>query len=74
MAKKKAATKLVASGRVCAFCGEKNCNCVKMMAGLKVLVGLAVLGYAAGYLTLNTAAWVVGVLALLSGLGLLMKG
>lgn len=55
-------------GRVCAFCGEKSCNCLKISAGFKVLVALSVLGFASGVLAINTAAWIAGLLVLIEGL------
>ena len=67
-ARRSAASNSTASGRVCAFCGEKGCNCMKMAAGFKILIALAVLGFAAGILAINTAAWIVGLLVLIQGL------
>ncbi len=67
-ARRAAASSSAASGKVCPFCGEKGCNCMKRASGFKILIGLVVLGFAAGVLMLNTAAWVVGLLVLIQGL------
>ena len=61
------------SGMACHMCGEKGCNCGKMKGVAKVVMALALLGYAAGYLSLQLAAGVVGVLVGIAGLLCLAK-
>ena len=57
----------------CHTCGETDCNCRKINGSSKVLMALALLGYAAGMLSLQLAAGVVGVLVGLAGFMLLKK-
>lgn len=55
------------SGAMCTcVCGHSEH--VKMAAGFKFLMALAILGFAGGVLSLNLAAWVVGLLVLIKGL------
>ena len=61
------------SAMACCMCGSKNCNCGKMKGAAKVLMALALLGYAGGYLSLPLAAGVVGVLVGIGGLMILAK-
>ena len=57
----------------CHTCGGKNCSCAKTKGGVKLLMAIALLGYAGGFLSLQLAAGVVGVLLGLGGLMMLMK-
>ena len=57
----------------CHMCGGTNCNCSKISGFMKVLMAVALLGYAGGYLTLQLAAGVVGILVGVVGLKLLTK-
>ncbi len=57
----------------CHMCGGKNCNCAKTKAATMLLMAVALLGYAGGFLSLQLAAGVVGVLIGLGGLMMLTK-
>ncbi len=57
----------------CHMCGGMNCNCSKINGAAKVLMALALLGYAGNYLSLQLAAGVVGVLVGIVGLMSLVK-
>ncbi|MFH0713190.1 MAG: hypothetical protein V1722_01525 [Candidatus Micrarchaeota archaeon] len=61
------------SAMSCDMCSGKDCSCRKINACAKILMALALLGYAAGYLTLPLAAGVVGILVGVSGVCKLMK-
>ncbi len=58
---------------VCGMCGSKSCSCMKMKGFVKILIAVALLGYAGGYISLQLAAGVVGVLVGVGGLLMLIK-
>ncbi len=57
---RRAASSSAASGKLCAFCGEKGCSCMKMASGAKVICGLLLVGFAAGMLSINLVALILG--------------
>ncbi|MBI2079144.1 hypothetical protein HYT84_00135 [Candidatus Micrarchaeota archaeon] len=52
----------------CMMCGKKDCSCMSMFAGLKVLVGLVLLAGVMGYVQLNWALGLLGLVMVLKGL------
>ena len=68
---RKAASSSAANGTCACVCNKDGH--AKMAAGFKILMALAILGFAAGMLPINLSAWVVGLLVLIKGL-MMLKG